>query len=279
MGSHASVGMAVILWKRTIEVRVADLALRDLRIAVRLRRKTGEAANGTIQIWNLTPDHHARIRHRSRIIVRAGHSGQIGQLLDGVVQEAKHERRRTDVLSTIRVGALHTQERPKGWTSNASYPGTQPVLLIAEELLADFNPVDGVGLVINDPSPLRGLTVRDFTATTSTASALDKLLDAAGGHLTWSENDGVVEFQRSGPSTTTQSAPIRLSRETGLLANPIPTDDGVQAVAFLQARARIGGLVSIDSDHHAGSYRIVGIAHSGDNWRGRFETRFDLRAA
>ena len=36
-------------------------------------------------------------------------------------------------------------------------------------------------------------------------------------------------------------------------------------------------MLTIDSDALGGSFKVVGLRHSADNWKGKFETFVDLR--
>jgi len=280
----------VILWKRAISVLAAGLTIRDLRIVVSLRRETDQPITGRIQILNLRPEHQHRltqlVENEGQIIVLAGHSGRLERMFDGLVKEVGHERQRTDVVTNIRVGSTPgtTDNSPTGWISNRRWKAGTLLTSFVEDLVRDYlrlrDEYTGVSLplTIGDKSLLWSHTLDSdvYASATDAPSLLREVLASKG--LTSTENDGVIEFSRERQSSEGQSTPIILSRNTGLLYLPIPTDEGVNAVSLLKARARIGGTVVIQSKRLSGRYRIVGLQHNADNWSGNFHTRFRMRA-
>lgn len=295
MGTHASTGLAlvpiVILWKRAIQVLAAGLAIRELRIIVSLRRETDQPTTGSVQIMNLRPEHQRRltqlVKNEERLIILAGHSGRLEQMFDGLPKEVGNERQRTEVVTRIRVGSMHgaAETAVTGWISNTTWQSGTTLISFVTDIINDFlvvrdeeRRITDVFLTIGDTSLLTGKTLS--TKVTATGrSATGVMREVLAEHeLTWSENDGVIEFSQANQVSGGQSAPIFLSRNTGLLYLPIPTDEGVDAVSLLQPRARLGGTVVIQSKRLSGRYRIVGVQHNADNWTGRFHTHFRMRA-
>ena len=61
----------------------------------------------------------------------------------------------------------------------------------------------------------------------------------------------------------TDAPTLTISPQTGLVGAPLVTDEGAECTMFLNPQAKIGGVLGIRSETLTGSYRIVGLIHTG----------------
>ena len=71
---------------------------------------------------------------------------------------------------------------------------------------------------------------------------------------------------------------IEVNPQNGLIGSPTVTDEGVELDMFLNPLCRLGSVINLRSAKTSGSYKIVSIVHTLDNWDvSNFKTTCDLR--
>ena len=101
---------------------------------------------------------------------------------------------------------------------------------------------------------------------------------------TWFEDNGKIRINRPRPAgggaeLQADAPTIVLSPESGLIDRPIETDEGAEANMLLNPAVVIGCRIDLESDSLSGSWKVVALKHTGDNWRGGpFRTWVELRA-
>ena len=106
---------------------------------------------------------------------------------------------------------------------------------------------------------------------TNGLTALLKTVDCG-----WYEDDGAIRFRRVGRPQV-DGVTITVTPETGLVGVPRETDDGAEALMFLNPQVHKGDTLDLRSDALTGTYHIVALRHNADNWSGPFTTWVDLR--
>ncbi len=264
-----------LLYGRKIVVDIAGLTITGPRISLELSRQIDRSQDkGSVEIFNLSPEHAGRIEERGeRIIVQAGYKDRAAIIFQGEVQRVIRKRERLSHITAIALGDLVRDRKVLSGTYNRSWVGPASVREIAVDIISE-----GFGLLAGplEAIPEEATFTNFYWAGSPAVAALDALLGSVGA--TWFERDGVVRVNRPGFCQT--DAPILdVSPETGMIESPIRTDEGAEVRVFLEPRAVLGGAVEIRGSDTgiAGKWKIVGLAHKGDNWQGKFETFLDLR--
>ena len=259
------------LFKRLIKVEVAGLTFTRPRMTVRVKRHADNSqTTGHVLIYNLAPENASRIYDRGDTIrVQAGYPDTIGTIFEGNIQRARNYRQDLAHITHINLGDMARAASVLGGVSARSYDGPVPVRDIAADLVTDM------GLQLGPLNAIaETLTATNYVVAGQSTDALTVLLKRYG--LRWFEDNGVVRFRAAGIPQVDATA-FGVSPATGLIGVPRTTDEGAEAVMFLNALARIGGIMDILSVALTGRYRIVGLEHNADNWDGPFKTWVDLR--
>lgn len=264
-----------LLYERRIEVSVAGLDISKLRIRIRIERQIDQTQDkGRCDIFNLSQANEQRIYERGGpILIQAGYPETLATLFEGTVQRVIRAREELSKITRIALGdEVHDPER-LGGIFTASYDGPIPVRQIASDIIA------AMGLT---PGPLDAIPA-DATFTNfywggaPADGALTVLLESID--RTWYEADGIVRINTPGGEAQADAPRIRISPETGLIAAPIATDEGAELRTFLDARIVLGSIIDLESEALSGTWKVVGIRHSAENWEASsFETFCDLRA-
>ena len=93
----------------------------------------------------------------------------------------------------------------------------------------------------------------------------------------WFEDDGVVRFRKVG-SSQVDAPSLTLTPDTGLVGTAQETEEGVEAVMFLNPQVQRGSVISLESETLTGLYHVVAMRHEAENWQSNsFTTWVDLR--
>ena len=260
------------LYGRIIQLTVAGLRIKDLKLAFDIERKPNESVpGGEISIYNLSEFDEDRIHERGGSIqLVAGYPTTFAMLLDGTVEKVHRERMGSDRITRVEVGAQATSAKKLGGVTSRAYQGEESVRTILTEIVTldldlAIGPLDAI------PA---SATVENWAWHGPAIAAVRSISRRVGARAF--EDDGVIRFNKPGMQQS-DAATITLSRDTGLVGVPAITDDGAEAVSLLQPLARVGGIAEVDSEHVKGRWLIKGVRHRGDNWLGSFLTAYSLR--
>ena len=262
----------MLIWKRSIEVQVADLTVSDLKIELDIRKDADDVlATGTVTISNLSEAHEQQIHDRGdTLVVSAGYSGLVGVIFDGRVQRVEREQDYLTRLTRIAIGAQTVAKDTLSGVTSRSYEGDVSLRRIIQDIVGDLGltsgPVDAI------PADVQ---LKDWAFVGTSARALTVLLSRNG--VEWYEDDGVIRFSK--PNVMESDAEVvKVTPETGLVGKPSVTDEGARVRSLLNHRLRPGNVVDLESENLTGMWKIVGVRHHGDNWTSReFYSELDLR--
>lgn len=260
-----------MLFRRVIEVTVAGLFITQPRIRAVVEREAGESqTKGAVQIYNLSPGHSEQIYERAEAIsLQAGYPSTIASIFEGNVQRVRRPRQNLAHITHIELGDMTHSPDTLGGSTNRTYEGLETYRNIVADFIFDMGLAMGPLTVIDI-----GLSVRDYTWSGRSTDGLTNLLGRIG--IKWFEDDGVIRFQR-GNFPQPDAPVISISPASGLVGTVAPTDEGVEAKMFLNPQVRIGNVIDLFSRDLPGRYRVVGLKHEADNWKGPFTTWVDLR--
>ena len=263
-----------VLYGRRLEVEVAGLNIKDLRINVELERQIDKTQDkGHVLIYNLRPAHEQQIEDRGRAIrVLAGYPQTTAILFEGQVQHVLRAREHLSQITRVDIGDRVRQKDRLGGVYFASFDGPVNIREIAYHII-----VVTLGLPIGplDAIPATATFTDFYWAGGSAVNALDVLLKRVDCY--WFEADGVIRVNKVGLSQV-DAPTIVITPETGMIDTPIKTDEGAEVRTFLNARIVLGCVIELKSIALTGRWKVVGLRHSADNWEGNFETFCDLRA-
>ena len=267
-----------LIWKRRIKATVAGLEVEDLRMNMSMTRSVDPTQDkGTLDIFNLNPEHESRILERGRELkLEAGYSETLAIVFQGSVQQATAARVGLARRVRIKLGDHVQRKNVTGAIFSGSYGGAQPVREIARDIVAAMSTPEmelALGPLDNIPADA---TVTDFYwGAQSAAAALSALLKAV--NCTWYEADGLVRINRVGRLQSDMPT-LRISQETGLIGSPTRTDEGAECRMFLNPAVQVGACLVLESESLQGDWKIVGLEHNADNWQSsKFETFCELR--
>lgn len=288
---------------RQVRVLVGDyfeaVAAADLLIRFDLRREANPTpAAGRIDIVNLNQSSETRVRERGRRVrLAAGYQDAGAELLpvlfDGDVRRVERLREGLDRVTRIHVGGNTAAQ--SGPVFSRSYRGVETVRRIAADIVETMREFE-----LGDTAAIPAAAARtDYARTSPARQALTDILRPLG--VRWYEDSGVIRFAAgAAPREEARLAAraggyiLRVSERTGLIGSPTITDDGVRFATQLDHRLDLDTLVEIESavldrgaagdaadereiEATAGRWRVVAVAHRGDNRGGEFLTEAEAR--
>ena len=269
------------LYRRQVELRVARLVVRDLRIRAEIERSvTASQSKAEIWVHNLNPSHADQIgevERGSHCSLVAGYPETKGLVLDGAVQRSYQGREQLAHVTYIRVGDDVYRRpgdgaAPMGVTS-VGYQGLVSTRQIFEQIVTE-----DLGSSVGDLSIIPAeASTKDFAFIGKSVDALTELLTP--WDLNWYPDDGQVSVNRFGGAPSRGAHVLVVSPTRGLIGSPKITDDGVEFRMFLDHRAVPGGVVDLRSRYLSVQGKLATIRHSIDSWSGPFDTWGDIRLA
>ena len=278
-----------LLYKRRITVEVAGLTVKDLRIIAQTERQIDQAQNkGEVTIYNLSPENETLIYERAdEVRISAGYPSTEALIFDGFSERVRRVREDLSRQTIIKLGdsvrkAAGTsggQPRLGGWLSGLALRGPETIRNIVQRIIdeGDMPPL-AHGALDMIPS---GATANNWAMSGPATVALTTILRRV--MLTWFEDNGVIRINKARPpgggAVIQSDAPtINISVDTGMIDRPIETDEGAEILMLLNPAVVPGCQLNVQSDTLNGSFKVVGMRHSADNWAtGPFQTWVDLR--
>ena len=261
---------------RRIEVSVAGLTIRDLRINFEIDRQMDETQDrGHIDIYNLNEQNEERVTAERGIPITlsAGYPDTIAVIFSGQLQRVVSARENLARITRIEIGDAVRNVEKLGSVFNKTYDHMSGPYDVAG-IVPDIAAAMGLPLGPLDAIP-EGAQLPGFYWSGVAERALSSLLRRFGCY--WFEQDGLLRINRQ--NVTQSDAPdVRISPATGLVGSPVATDEGVEARCFLRPDIFLGCRIELESDTRSGTFKCVGLRHKGDNWSGSFVTLIDLRS-
>lgn len=270
------------LFGRLIKVEIVNgsgqaVTFDNVHISFQVRKSETEDS-ATIKIYNINETSKNLIGGgltKSKLTLFAGYEedNDLKQVYKGDVTYIEVVEDKPDSFVSIECnGGVNTKNNSR--TSLSFSPGTS-VKQVLNSVVKSFkglseNPKIDISSV-PDMSFLSG-----FSFNGSSPAALDKICKSLG--LTWNiQNDGIKIYPLNGTSTV---AIIKLSSESGLIGSPKRTKvtktindnpdgrdqlDGYEVKSLLLPVTIPGNRIEISSKSVSGVFKIISIAHDGDN--------------
>ena len=261
------------LYGRRVQVDIAGLTITKPRISGQIERHADSTqTRGGVNIYNLSPYNADRIYERSaEMRVQAGYDVTFATIFEGQAQRISRPRQDLAHITHIAVGDRTRAPTLLGGVTARAYSGPVRVFeivtdIVLEDLKLGLGPLTAIDL---------SWTITNFTWTGRSIDALTTVLRRFD--VRWFEDDGLIRVRKVGEPQSDAST-VSVSPRTGLIGAPHATDEGAEAVTFLNPQLKVGGIFELESVTLSGAYRIVALRHDFDNWQGSpFQTYVDLR--
>lgn len=188
-----------------------------------------------------------------------GYVDAVGLLTEGDITRYRSTRQAPEVSAVFETGGMDSVKSSTVWVKDYE---RQTLRFIALEI------VHAMGMTAENPQVLPQVTLSTYSYTGIGRRALTDLLDPF--NIGWTEVVSVVRFtQRDDVMKGSGSQIHRLSRRTGMIGSPEPTDSGAKLRAVLSPAYLLGDRVTVSAQVGSGDYTIAGVTHSGDTHGGQ----------
>lgn len=274
-----------------------------LRVAFDVQKTVHSSANtATVQIYNLSAANRARGSKGAVVRLSAGYGNLLELLYEGEVERADTSRSGADIITTLECGdgvvAFDAQ------TINKTYPAGKSVTAVISDVAKRFTesfPDYAADPVSFNRQPrkkkasrlsVKGLD-RDLARLESSLGAqgfslvLRRPMSLSGNgrevmdelarmwRFFWSVQDGTIRVVAYG---AVNEEAVLLSKETGMLDIPSPTEYGVKIRSLIVPQLRPGGALVVRSETVNGQFRIESVRISGDTRGGNWTTECEARS-
>jgi len=224
---------------------------------------SGVPNKATIKIWNLTKSSRNTLKKElDEIKLESGYvyAGNRGLIFKGFTRDVTHERKGTDIITTLKCGDGDKSQRKShvAKTYNTKTPVKDIILDIQKQMK---------GVTLGEIKLPEKVTPSDraMTFITTPQRALNELGRTYGFY--WSIQNGSLEII---PADGALSGVVYITPETGMIGVPTITDSGVIVQALLNPDVRPGRQIYVKSETtdeagQSGLYRVSSVAFSGDN--------------
>lgn len=276
----------MVSFRRKIRVEIegsdSNTVVENLRITFNLTTETGSGDGGSeVVLYNVVESTRNRILDSADggiLRLFAGYElsdRPLDLLYDGEIEEVKAEREDRDRMmriNLVRRGIfLESVAKPRPYSFDTSRTLRDAILLLFD--------TNNLTVSLLGSEFLDEHHVSEYSYTGPLQSALEHLLQGTGlkaaiTNVSFGHEATIEITLESVPLAPSQTGLETISRETGLIGSPSPTDDGVEVVTLLNPRLRIRYSVDVVSEFITGRFRIQKIDHKGDNWGGEFQSSF-----
>jgi len=257
----------VDLWNREIELKIGDLLITNDQLDIDFSIKAGNSSDANtaeISVWNLAAATKAAIKSDQKVRLKAGHTGDNGEIFIGIVKKSWDERDQGDIRT--RITALN-QVYATGKPSVVYRKGAGLSTIIADAFNASEIPIGKIndqGFVLeedftSDPSAFTnlGYCQKKINGSDKTHKEAKFYVEGGKGYFV------TVDFFGRGEK-------IVLSCETGLSETvPEEPDDGSYSrsiVSLLKWPVTTDSVIELKSlsPGASGTYKVVEYTHTCD---------------
>lgn len=296
-------------FKRSIRVIIDDgsgtgLKIDTLKIAIDLHHRiSSKSTEGTVRIFNLNKSTETKIRERGRRVqVFIAYDTGYFSVVNGVIRIVGNESDYESRLQLIHDGQIRRIKRSaeglnrvthlevlgryierKAAVSSLSYSAPVSPQRVVKDTVSDWSGLTFLNAEIIPNTE----TLIDFAWSGPTRELYDRILKPL--NIQYVERNGLIEFSLIGEPISNDV--IVLSKDSGMIASPEVTEQGINVKSMANPKLIPGVLVQVISavlpdgasgtDQKAGdaeavgTYKIVDSRHRGDNWDGDFITTIE----
>lgn len=268
-------------FNRVVELSIADVLIKDLRITFDIKKSVSSSANiGKINIYNLRDETTKKIiESNSTVILRAGYEDEGGakNIFFGNIISALDSFKGTERI--LEVEALDGIQEIKDKTFSRGYKQGTGIKQIFNDLTAV------IGLPARNTASLSSIQYTNgFSASGYALDILERVLAYDGKSYTIQNNELVI----LAPNETYTSTGLVLSKETGLIDTPqelrdssdVSSTESPQKWSFkslLYPDLIPGGVVSLQSEKINGVFKLESTNFKGDNFGNDFLVMCEAR--
>ncbi|MCK3654215.1 hypothetical protein A4G19_15885 [Pasteurellaceae bacterium Macca] len=246
----------------TLSGKGQSLIIDNLRVAFEIEKTINEKPNpASIHIWNLNRNHLNQLlsKQLNEVSLDVGY-GELRMIYQGEILQAKIKRDGLDFVMSLECADGYTDYSTarSAVTLKAGSTDEQIVTEIQKTLKKTQK---GAMAFTSQRQLPRGKVLSG-----DSREILNRI--AKNHQADWSIQDGKLIFLPK--AYTLHEEAVLLSQQSGMIGMPEHTDEGLEVKCLLNPALQIGGVIQVDSiiDHFDGEYKIVKLAHSGDNYQG-----------
>ena len=271
---------------RIIKVEIAEDTISALKIDFRVKREAGGTpASGKIDIYNLNQSTETRIREKgSRVMLSAGYGEKPEVVFEGDVRRIERQRENLDRITRVHIGG-NVQAQTSALYRRA-YDGPESIRTIVADAVA------ATGLELGPTTAIpEDASHASYAFNGPPRDCLDSVLRPFD--VLWHEDNGVIKFTRAGQSEDDRTG-TEVSEQSGMIGTPTITENGIRVAVMLNPKIRIDSRITVRSsvipvgasgdavnavavESGTGKWKVVEVAHAGDNRDGPFQTTIEGR--
>ncbi len=259
-------------------LQVDALQIRNLRIAFKAVKSLSKEPNTLeVRVYNLSGPSRALVQRKHALLTLMGGYGLVPELLfAGNTRHVTHVKRDADWITTIKSG--DGEHFYRSMRVNLPFTKGTPIGTIIQSIAA----VTGIGpgnlaakLGQGDVTGLLTQTVKGMVASGRAVDVMEGLIRSLGYKLSIQDGQFLVLADRE----VTLEPPLLLTMQSGLIGSPEPGDDGIVKVrSLLQAGARPGRQVQIQSMTVNGVFKVQKAVHTGDTHGSDWYSDLEVKA-
>ena len=253
--------------KLVLTDKVKSMSWTDLHVDFVIEKTADATPNGAkFVIFNMNENSRGFVNKPMDVTFLAGYGSAetavfVGQVIkDGI----KHEYNGVDWVTV-----LDCRDANSGLNQvkvNKSFEGKVSLKKSVDYLIEEMGLGKGV-LNIPDKQYNNGLALSGF--------ARDRIREIAKKeNLEFNVQDGNAFILAKDEKV---DRVVVVNAQTGLVGSPIVEDGGVSFECLLNPNIKIGGKVRVESRVVTGEYKVEKLRHAGDNHKGNYYTRVEVR--
>lgn len=277
-------------WRLSIEIdgkvkTFQELKNNDLSLKIEfdITNKTSSYSDGTITIFNLSRDDmfflascatisaNGGIFKKNKIQLECGYGGDLGLILSGEIYEVS-----ADFTSADRKITLKAQGNlAKNFTGDVaiSINGNVDLKDICQELTAKQQ------LILEYDKAIKPISQAGYSFLGKPKQMINELRKSFKDLWFYLSEDGETLKVQPKENATAKN-PQSLSKDTGLVGTPTPTQNGIKTTSLLNAALKVGSWVKLESSaitQYNRNYFICEVKHKGTNQGNEWYSILDLR--
>lgn len=261
--------MSVELFGRHVTLQIGQegeegRSYSDLRIAFSIdHTRDSTPSRAVIEAYNLAAETVALLQDPDVVVRLVAGYDLPRSLFRGNPVRNGIRSTRTAPNPVVSIEAQDGLRRYQAARVNVSFARETTLRQVYDAVAEQLGLPDGVIRVDEDIRFPHGITLAG-----TAREVLDRIAETSAAD--WWIRDGVVQLVPEGGETGEQA--IVFSAETGnLIGSPVPTDNGIEVTALLDASMRPGRPFVVESEHYEGTYIADTVSFRGDSG---FDTPF-----
>ena len=215
----------------------------------------------TVRIFNVSDEtDRFFVEEGTRLQIFGGYQARFGPLMSGFVRRVDRRAEGLNRIVELTIGP------GKPTTTLDMYHQYYGALVPLKLVVADAAAF--LGVIIHNPEVIPNVEIQDLSFTGRVENLLKRQLEQH--RITFHIHDDRLYLVKEDETEVPRR--LLVSERTGMIGTPGSTEKGVEVSMLLDHRVRIDQVLDLESSLLSGFYKIIRVAHAGDNWDGEFRT-------